>query len=445
MSPRRPSTPPSSLRSPPSSFVFPFQAYPGNPDPGTTIPGRRRFSVSSADYYSYTGEFSRPYAPFMAEGSMTSGGRGSLPRSSSTHSFRAPFLSPASRPGSSFWSPPTYTSPNSGTGSTVTLPLPLKSRAPLPSTRLTQKLDVADKPWLSQTDRGARLSWWITFACIVFGIIGAGLLCYLGATEAKKLDPSQLCLVFSDDFSSSLDDNTWTPQVELGGFGNGEFEMTTTSSSNLHITDNQLYLTPTLTTVDIPNIDIFNGNYTLDGCTTSNKTACAVHANPSTGTIINPVRSARINTKGKKEIRYGRVEIRAKLPQGNWLWPSITLLPSQPAYTPSFPASGLITLLSSRGNPPTYPSQGSNFIYSSLAYAPLPSLYHQIFGWYGMKRYTFTQSFHTFVMEWDEKWMRFYVDGRLQVSLEVSIGKRGKGRDGFWEKAGWVAVAHVVT
>jgi beta-glucanase (GH16 family) len=45
------------------------------------------------------------------------------------------------------------------------------------------------------------------------------------------------------------------------------------------------------------------------------------------GRVINPVRSARINTKGKKSIRYGKVEVKAKMPKGDWLWPAIWMLP----------------------------------------------------------------------------------------------------------------------
>lgn len=37
--------------------------------------------------------------------------------------------------------------------------------------------------------------------------------------------------------------------------------------------------------------------------------------------ILPPVFSAKINTKSKFSFKYGRVEILAKLPQGDWLFP----------------------------------------------------------------------------------------------------------------------------
>lgn len=48
-----------------------------------------------------------------------------------------------------------------------------------------------------------------------------------------------------------------------------------------------------------------------------------IATNTTNGTIVNPVRSARINTKKGASIKYGRVEVVAKLPVGDWLWPAI--------------------------------------------------------------------------------------------------------------------------
>lgn len=50
---------------------------------------------------------------------------------------------------------------------------------------------------------------------------------------------------------------------------------------------------------------------------------CVKVSNATSNQIINPVRSARLTTAGKKTIRYGRVEISAKMPAGDWLWPAI--------------------------------------------------------------------------------------------------------------------------
>ena len=246
---------------------------------------------------------------------------GAIPRNASVHSFRAPFLSPASRPSSSLWSPPSYNTqhvvPLSPNASTTVLQIP-KSKPPLPSNRLSAPIPKSDKPWLSTPEPRTRLSYCITLFCLFLGAAGAAIFCWRGVveTQALILRDSELCQVLDDDFSSgTLNDATWQRDVELGGFGNGEFQMTTEDSANLFFRNSQLYLYPTLTSDTVAHV-LGGGNYTLPGCTSSNKTACVAVSNNALGTVINPVMSARINTKDKVGIQFGKVQIRAKLPRG---------------------------------------------------------------------------------------------------------------------------------
>ena len=37
--------------------------------------------------------------------------------------------------------------------------------------------------------------------------------------------------------------------------------------------------------------------------------------------IIQPIQSARIHTKNSFSFTYGRVEVRARMPKGDWIWP----------------------------------------------------------------------------------------------------------------------------
>lgn len=41
----------------------------------------------------------------------------------------------------------------------------------------------------------------------------------------------------------------------------------------------------------------------------------------STEDIINPIQSARMRTINSFSFTYGTVEIRAKMPRGDWIWP----------------------------------------------------------------------------------------------------------------------------
>ncbi|KAG1733861.1 glycoside hydrolase family 16 protein [Suillus paluster] len=427
---------------PPSSFTFPFQAYPGNPDP---LPYRTSIEPSFNPSYSNLNR-SPP----------------EIPRPSSTTTiFRSPFLSPASRP-SSFWSPPQLP-PISATPSVVALPLPQKK--PLQSTRLKSKLTKEDKPW--QTKR-SKSSWWITFIIMILGLLGAGALCYEGYKGVNILTDSQLCLVMQDDFTGSLDSDNWSLDVELGGFGNGEFEMTTDDPNNVYISNGQLYIMPTLTSDSIPGgypAVMDGGNYTLSGCTaqdghnstTTNSTTvntdpCTAVSSAQSGTVINPVMSGRLNTRNKKSIRYGRIEVRAKLPQGDWLWPAIWMLPqgnstsnSSGVYGP-WPVSGEIDLMEARGNLPTYPAQGSNYVRSSLNYGPFaggttPVTDGNIYGWVSTKRGNFATGFHVYAFEWTGQWMRFYTDNRLQAMINLNKISSKNSDSYFFNNGGFPGVA----
>lgn len=93
-----------------------------------------------------------------------------------------------------------------------------------------------------------------------------------------------------------------------------------------------LHIVPTLTTESTPiTRDQILDNYVLnltreggDGtCTGTQYFECSIQSNASDGAIIPPIRSARLNTRGKKSIKYGRIEVEAKLPVGDWIWPAI--------------------------------------------------------------------------------------------------------------------------
>ncbi|KAI0368577.1 concanavalin A-like lectin/glucanase [Pilatotrama ljubarskyi] len=500
-------------RPPPSAF--PFQSHPGNPDPGTPIPGMgRRASLDSirareaaqaglprspgyagtvyppgagaAGYglvspgtSEFDGDLARPYAPFMEngvpsrEGSATPpspmasqnnlyrnsaaaamagsssalnqhfGYDGAIPRTNSSPAInmRAPFLSPASRPTSSLWSPPSYPYPYppTGTNSSMTA-LPRKTKPPMPSSRLEHKLSKEEKPWLKQRDCRDRASWWLTFFAMMLGVGGAAVLCFFGYSSVLLLKDEDLCMVLDEPFDNLDLQNTWTRDVELGGFGNGEFQMTTDSSDNLFVQDGQLYIMPTLTSDKIGKDAILDGgSFDLgDACTTNNKTACSVKSSNGDGSTIQPVQSARISTMNSSSIAFGKVEVRAKLPRGDWLWPAIWMLPKDNKYG-AWPLSGEIDIMESRGNAPSYPAQGVNFVRASLNYGVLQAVQTHIFGWWSQKQSSYDKEFHTYALEWTPDWMRFYVDTRLQAMMNLKI--TGKGGKDFFKRGNYPATA----
>lgn len=61
------------------------------------------------------------------------------------------------------------------------------------------------------------------------------------------------------------------------------------------------------------------------------------------------MRSARLRTVESFAFKYGKVEVSAKMPSGDWLWPAIWFMPKDNVYGP-WPSSGEIDLVESRGN-----------------------------------------------------------------------------------------------
>lgn len=144
---------------------------------------------------------------------------------------------------------------------------------------------------------------------------------------------------------------------------------------------------------------------------------------------MNPVKSARISTKFSKSIRYGRIEVEAKLPEGKWLWPAIWMLPVENTYG-DWPASGEIDIVESRGNNEKYPEGGRNIISSTLHWGPDSANN----AWWRTNvkskalHTTYAKKFHTFGIEWSENYIFTYVNSRLLTVLFTNFNQR------LWER-----------
>jgi hypothetical protein len=149
---------------------------------------------------------------------------------------------------------------------------------------------------------------------------------------------------------------------------NGQFEETTDTDENVFVKDGVLTIKPTL---QDPKLLESDQVYDIrdKGCTGPKWTDCVAVTNTTNGTIINPVKSGRINTKLGASIKFGRVEVTAKLPHGDWLWPAIWMLPRDNVYG-QWPRSGEIDIMESRGNNYSYANGGNNIASSTLHFGP---------------------------------------------------------------------------
>ena len=104
--------------------------------------------------------------------------------------------------------------------------------------------------------------------------------------------------------------------------------------------------------------------------------------------------------------RYGRFEVRGKLPTSTGMWPAIWLLPDSP---PHWPSQGEIDIMENRGNQP-------NLTSSAFHWGTNPPFFHDfVYNEFEMQKngspVNFHDSFHTYATEWDPEQIRFYVDG----------------------------------
>ncbi|CZS94128.1 related to gram-negative bacteria-binding protein 1 precursor [Rhynchosporium agropyri] len=211
----------------------------------------------------------------------------------------------------------------------------------------------------------------------------------------------------------------------IGERQNGEFEMTTNDRENVFLDNGKLVIKPTLQDPTLINTDYALLNLTADGtCTSDMWYSCWAATNATNHTIINPIKSGRINTKSSASIRYGRVEVVAKMPVGDWLWPAIWLLPVDNVYGP-WPASGEIDMAESRGNNYTYKYGGNDEVSSSLHWGPTKSLDQTWRDTNTQKSMhsTYSAKFHTYGLEWSKKYLYTYVDSRIRHVIYTKYTK----------------------
>ncbi|ODN06057.1 Beta-1,3-glucan-binding protein [Orchesella cincta] len=157
-------------------------------------------------------------------------------------------------------------------------------------------------------------------------------------------------LIFAEEFHT-LDPNIWEHEITMAGKTNGEFQMYDDDPINSYVRNGILYIKPTTTATKFGEKFLEDGTVDFGTrCTDATGVGCQMRAKRgSGGDIISPIVSARMNTRSVFGFRYGHMEIRAKLPVGDWIWPAIWLMPQANRYG-MWPQSGEIDIMESRGN-----------------------------------------------------------------------------------------------
>ena len=192
--------------------------------------------------------------------------------------------------------------------------------------------------------------------------------------EGNQLPPPvEWQVVFEDEFDgSALDASKWNIQTgdgcpDLCGWGNNELQIY--SADNISVADGMLSLT---------------GRQEADGSYTS----------------------ARVNTNGKFDFTYGRVEVRARIPSGRGTWPAIWMLHSNPDNYGWWPHGGEIDIMEAFN----YGVDGNDRTASTTHYGLPIAPFHGASSSTDLAA-SADVNFHVYALEWEQDRLRFYVDG----------------------------------
>lgn len=176
-------------------------------------------------------------------------------------------------------------------------------------------------------------------------------------------------LVWSDEFDGDqLDTAHWNVEIgdgcpELCGFGNNELQWY--GESNVEVRDGHLVLTARRERID-------DHHFT----------------------------SGKITTEGKQAFLYGRIEMRAKLPTGEGMWPAFWMLPEADVYG-GWAASGEIDIVES--------IHDTDHVSGTLHFGgPWPA--NTKSGGEYAPGHDFADDFHVYAIEWGPDAIRWYVD-----------------------------------
>jgi beta-glucanase (GH16 family) len=174
-------------------------------------------------------------------------------------------------------------------------------------------------------------------------------------------------LVWRDEFNgTSLDLNAWTFETGAGGWGNNELQ----------------YYRPENTVFSAGNLIIEAKKENFGGAAYT---------------------SSRLITKGKKEFKFGRIDIRAALPEGQGIWPALWMLGGNIS-TIQWPACGEIDIMELIGSQP-------NRVHGTIHYGANTSQ-HQYIGNSTALAGTakFSDEFHVFSIIWEQDKISWLLD-----------------------------------
>ncbi len=204
------------------------------------------------------------------------------------------------------------------------------------------------------------------------------------------LSQAQYTLVWQDEFSTtgSTSPNAahWNMENWWAGYSGGEIQAYTPRLQNARVENGNLI------------IEAKREAYTTPGTI---KTATWT--------------SARLQTRKKHELLYGKIEVRAKLPAGAGTWPAIWMLASDDIYG-DWPISGEIDIMEH-----TYSNNQQGSVHGTL--------HTGSYNWVDDTHITatypvadFSTAYHVYGLEWSPTTLKISVDGNVYLTRTKSPG-----------------------
>lgn len=210
----------------------------------------------------------------------------------------------------------------------------------------------------------------LTKALLTFSVIG---MVFAFSNTVKAADNYEL--VWSDEFNgNSLDTNTWNYEIGTGSWGWGNNEQQYYTDRNIKVSNGTMKITA-------KREDYGGMKYT----------------------------SSRITTKNKKNFKYGKIEARIKMPKFKGVWPAFWMLGANQDSV-GWPKCGEIDIVEAIND--------ENLVYGTLHWFHDPGNNNADSG--SSVAVADRTEYHVYGVEWTADKLRWYVDGKVYRTMDVS-------------------------
>ena len=210
----------------------------------------------------------------------------------------------------------------------------------------------------------------LTKALLTFSVIGT---VFAFSNTVKAADNYEL--VWSDEFNGNyLDTNTWNYEIGTGSWGWGNNEQQYYTDRNIKVSNGTMKITA-------KREDYGGMKYT----------------------------SSRITTKNKKNFKYGKIEARIKMPKFKGVWPAFWMLGANQDSV-GWPKCGEIDIMEAIND--------ENLVYGTLHWFNDPGNNNADSG--SSVAVADRTEYHVYGVEWTADKLRWYVDGKVYRTMDVS-------------------------